>query len=97
MIKKLTFIFIGLISATAFAEYRVYQYVIKNNISTAQDQPNSHMVTSTLNPVAYQAYYGGMRNLTIDLLRTWICPGHTGHQKKLCPSPYDTIIERTIQ
>lgn len=78
---------------TANAEYRVFQYLVKNKIKTAKDQQNSHMVISTLNPVSYLAYHGGKSLINIDLMRTWMCPGHTGHRKEVCKSPYSNIFE----
>lgn len=97
MIKAiLTFIFI-FITGQSFGEYRVYQYIVKNKIKTAKDIPNGHYVLSTLNPVSYVAYNGGSLLIDVDLLRTWMCPGHTGKGKDYCPSPYDKIVERTIQ
>ena len=91
------FIFIFIFTRLAFAEYRVYQYTVKNKIRSSVDQPNSNLILSTLNPVSYLAYNGGSSLINIDLLRTWICPGHTGNRKDFCKSPYDKIIERAIQ
>jgi hypothetical protein len=71
------------------AEYRVYQYMIKQSPLQNRD-PQSYLVTTVLNPVSYQAYHG--QAVAIDLLRTWICPGHTGLQstghQPLCTGPY---------
>lgn len=49
------------------------------------------MVTSTLDPVSYTAYNGGNSMLSVDLLRTWICPGYTGGSKATCDSPYGKL------
>ena len=73
----------------ANAEYRVYQYVVSNRVEIA-DQPKSSVVLSTMDPVSYQAYNGGSSIVAVDLLRTWICPGHTG-KKDICPSPYSQL------
>lgn len=78
------------------AEYRVYQYVIKNKIVSAQDQSNSHVVISTLNPVSYVAYNGGSSLVSIDLLRTWMCPGDTSYRKNICNSPYGKLPEEVL-
>ena len=78
-------IFIILYSALSQAEYRVYQY----NVSQKQQNPldqNSHLVTSTLDPISYESYHGGDL-LRVDLLRSWICKGHTGRFKAPCPPP----------
>jgi len=100
MIKKLgitLIFFIICLPSLVYSEYRVFQYSIKNKITSAIDQPNSNIVLSTLNPVSYLAYNGGGSLMTVDLLRTWICPGHTGNKKDICPSPYDKIVERLIE
>lgn len=79
-------------SLNVSAEYRVYQYLIKNKITTASDQPLGVLKLSTLDPVSYLAYHGGRSLISIDLLRTWICPGNTS-KKVICPSPYTEIEE----
>lgn len=45
-------------------------------------------LVSTLNPQMFQSYHGGSF-VTVDLLRTWICPGYTGGRQKICDHPYD--------
>ncbi len=74
----------------AMAEYRVYQYLIKNR-DTYQEKDISYQELSTLNPVAYVAYHGGGETIKVDLLRTWICPGYTGKKQEFCPSPYEEL------
>lgn len=96
--KKILVLFISLmISQLCFCEYRVYQYSVKNKINTSKDQPNAKFLLSTLNPVSYLAYNGGSTLITVDLLRTWICPGHTGNRIDFCPSPYDKVLERLLE
>lgn len=89
MIKK-TLLF-SLLIANAHAEYRVYQYVVKNKVQTTNDQPVSQIITSSLNPQSYIAYHGGNQLISLDLLRTWMCPGSTAKMKKICPSPYGKL------
>lgn len=86
MMKLLLILF----ALPAFAEYRVYQYVIKNKVQTASDQPQSHVITSSLNPQGFVAYNGGGQLVSVDLIRTWMCPGHTA-KRPLCPSPYGQL------
>lgn len=76
-------------SLNVFAEYRVYQYIVKNKVPIV-DSPKSHLVTSTLDPVSYLSYHGGSTLLTVDLLRTWMCPGHTA-KKDVCDGPYKKL------
>ena len=76
------------------AEYRVFQYSIKSRINNSADQPNARIVLSTLNPISYLAYHGGGSLISADLLRTWMCPGHTGNKIAFCPSPYEKVVER---
>ncbi len=78
------------------AEYRVYQYLVKNNDSF-QEKDISYEVLSTLNPVSYKAYHGGQETIQIDLLRTWLCPGHTGGRKEYCESPYAKLLSESPQ
>ena len=86
MIKTLL-IFLAF-QTSAFAEYRVYQYVIKNKVSSSTEQIDSTIKISSLNPKAYIAYNGGSGLIDLELLRTWMCPGRTAGFKDLCPSPY---------
>ena len=85
----LSLLSIFIISPT-LAEYRVYQYLIKNQIETPDQKPGI-IVESTMDPVAYTAYHGGSELVSISLLRTWMCAGFTGKKKDLCNSPYNNL------
>ena len=73
----------------SWAEYRVYQYVIKAQNPFSINQ-KAYMVTSTLDPQSYLAYHGGTSTLKLDLLRTWMCKGNTSGQE-YCESPYSQM------
>lgn len=89
MIKTLLFISILSASHLAFAEYRAYQYIVKSNDPYAvATNAKAQYIVSTLNPQMYKSYHGGSF-ITVDLLRTWICPGYTGKGQKICDHPYD--------
>ena len=76
-------------SYNSFAEYRAYQYLVKTNDSYAvATKANAQYLVSTLNPQMFKSYHGGSF-VSVDLLRTWICPGYTGKQKPVCDHPYD--------
>lgn len=75
-----------LFSLNAHAEYRVYQYYVKSKLRMPTDQ-NGYLVTSTLDPVSYISYHGGNTSLKVDLLRSWMCVGHTGNKRELCQGP----------
>ncbi|MEX0798933.1 MAG: hypothetical protein WD025_05795, partial [Bacteriovoracaceae bacterium] len=79
----------------ARAEYRVYQYIVVNKVPI-QDQPKTSLVVSSLDPVSYISYHGGNSLINVDLLRTWICPGHTG-KKRFCQSPYARLPKEILQ
>ena len=91
----LTIIFLASISF-AHAEYRVYQYIVKNNIEN-ESSTKTNLITSTLDPTTYQAYNGGSNLVAVDLLRTWICPGNTGQFKQTCDSPYKKLTKEILQ
>jgi hypothetical protein len=76
---------------SALAEYRVYQYLVKSSDPYAvATKAQAQYITSTLNPQMYRTYHGG-NVASVDLLRTWICPGYTGSRKPICDHPYDKI------
>lgn len=76
---------LGLVlSLAAHAEYRVYQYLVRPRGSGVQSEARA--VRSTYPPVSFLAYHGGALALDLTLLRTWMCPGHTG-RRDICPSP----------
>lgn len=78
-----------LISTGALAEYRAYQYIVKSNDPYAvATNAKAQYIVSTLNPQMYKSYHGGSR-ISVDLLRTWICPGYTGKGQQVCDHPYD--------
>ncbi len=87
MIKILLFLF----CTNLFAEYRVYQYYVKPTLNQPQDA-NSHLVTSSLSPQSYLAYHGGATAIKVTLLRTWLCPGFTGKNRKICEGPYEKTL-----
>lgn len=89
MIKSFLFFTFYLIPSMSSAEYRAYQYIVKNNDPYAvATRAEAQYIVSTLNPQMYKSYHGGSF-LSVDLLRTWICPGYTGKGQKICDHPYD--------
>ena len=92
----LTTLLIIIYSKFSFAEYRVYQYVVKNKVNI-KDAPNSHLIISTLNPTTYIAYNGGSNLINVDLLRTWTCSGNTGQRLKTCDSPYGRLPAEVLK
>lgn len=73
----------------AFAEVRVFQYLVLNNVSSTPE-PSNQLMTTTLNPTAFVAYHGGEEVVSVDLLRTWMCYGNTSGQD-LCPPPMSKL------
>ena len=89
MIKGFITASILVLPLLAHAEYRAYQYIVKTNDPYAMaTKAKSQYIVSSLNPQVYQSYHGGSF-VTVDLLRTWICPGYTGRGQKICDHPYD--------
>ncbi len=87
---RLSLSFIVLVSSlSSWAEYRAYQYMVKTqDLYAVATKSNAQYIVSTLNPQMFQRYHGGSL-VTVDLLRTWICPGYTGSRKSVCDHPYD--------
>ena len=78
-----------IVSEDSLAEYRAYQYMVKTTDPYAvATNAKAQYTISTLNPQMYKSYHGGSF-ITVDLLRTWICPGYTGRGQKICDHPYD--------
>ena len=76
------------------AEYRAYQYIVKTQDPYAvATKSNAQYIVSTLNPQMFKSYHGG-HLVSIDLLRTWICPGYTGSRKAVCDHPYDKGVKQ---
>ncbi len=94
MIFSLRIFFISsylLYAATATAEYRAFQYSVRSTVEKKFDT-QSYLVISTLDPVSYRAYHGGAESLQINVVRTWMCLGHTGQGKDICQSPESLLI-----
>lgn len=85
--KKL--LLFSLLSFSALAEYRVYQYMVSPRFQ--RRTPSSIIVTSTLDPSSYLSYHGGQDALRINLLKTWMCKGHTGG-KSVCDDPMAKLL-----
>ncbi len=78
-----------IIASSTHAEYWAYQYLVKTRDPYATaTKADARYIVSTLNPQNYQRYHGGSL-VTVDLLRTWICPGYTGRGTVPCDHPYD--------
>jgi hypothetical protein len=89
LINALVFITFTLLATNVSAEYRAYQYLVKTNDPYAvATKAKAQYIVSTLNPQMYKSYHGGSF-VSVDLLRTWICPGYTGRGQKICDHPYD--------
>lgn len=74
---------------SSYAEYRAYQYMVKTfDPYAVATNANAQYIVSTLNPQMFKSYHGG-NYVSVDLLRTWICPGYTGQRKQVCDHPYD--------
>lgn len=71
------------LSLGAHAEYRVFLLRIAKR-SDAQDY---RLVTSTLDPLQYPGYYPLKPDELITYDDTWLCRGHTGYEKPICPNP----------
>lgn len=78
-----------LFTTSAFAEYRAYQYLVKTSDPFAKaTKAEAQYTISTLSPQMYGRYHGGSY-VSVDLLRTWMCPGYTGSRQAICDHPYD--------
>ena len=85
--KVLLSILLFITAQNGFGEYRVYQYYVINK-NNADSQ--GYIRASTLDPVSFLAYHGGNTLIDIDLLRTWMCKGHTAY-KTYCDSPLKSV------
>jgi hypothetical protein len=80
-------IFLIFYSAITFAEYRVYQYMIRDTKRAV-----SSVVSSSLAPQSFVAYHGGSANMKIDLIKTWRCMGNTSGHMPLCEPPESKMV-----
>jgi hypothetical protein len=87
---KILIFIILLFPNLCFAEYRVYQYIVKARKNLTYDA-KAYTVTSTLSPTGYLAYHGGKDSVKIDLLQSWICLGDTSNMKKHCTGPLNSF------
>ena len=87
---KRVFLLIILSHSSLHAEYRAYQYEIKPLLQ--QEQRDSYIITSTLNPVHFNIYHGGGSAFNISLIKTWMCHGHTGGFQDFCRSPGNEFL-----
>jgi hypothetical protein len=87
MIKKIFLIFLFSYSVITFAEYRVYQYMIRDN-----KRDVSSVVSSSLAPQSFVAYHGGSSNMKVDLIKTWRCMGDTSGHTPLCLPPESKMV-----
>lgn len=70
---------LALVPKHSYSEYRVYQYWVKS-----KSRDKAELVTTSLDPSAYLAYYGNEKETSINLMRSWICYGDTGGHKPPC-------------
>lgn len=57
----------------------MYQYWIKS-----KSRDKAELITTSLNPKAYLAYYGNEKEISLNLMRSWVCHGDTGGQRPPC-------------
>lgn len=74
----------------ALAEYRVYQYMVTDLLKADP----SRILTTTHNPRTVYSYQLNRQRYQASLMRTWMCPGHTGGKKELCASPYLAVLPK---
>ncbi len=89
----LTFFFYG---PSAFSEYRVYQYLVKNKNLNDADKTldnKSYFTTSSFDPATYLSYHGGSDSMKIELLKTWVCKGSTANRDTFCDGPAPALTE----
>ncbi|MCK6595158.1 MAG: hypothetical protein L6Q33_08160, partial [Bacteriovoracaceae bacterium] len=65
------------------------QYWVKS-----PDREKAELITSSLDPRAYIAYYGKGPGSTISLMRSWICYGDTGGH--LPPCTFEFIESKPV-
>lgn len=70
---------LALIPQNSHSEYRVYQYWVKS-----KSREKAELITTSLDPKAYLAYYGKENETSINLMRSWICYGDTGGHQAPC-------------
>ena len=88
-------VFVSL-AGPAWAEYRLYQYLIKpRQMETVGSPPQAYLTISSLDPISYQSYHGGTGIQEIGLLRSWMCMGHTGG-KESCLAPLDLFPKEPV-
>jgi hypothetical protein len=78
-----------LITPKSDARYRAFKYLIVDAVTNEE-----HTVISSLEPRVFINYYEAnrsFRNMTV--LSTWMCWGHTGYFKPICPDPRDEEAE----
>ena len=88
---------LNLFIISANAEYRVYEYltVSKGSLSSTS---SGKIIQTHLPPQAYLAYYGSRQVQSVELLRTWMCPGYTGQLLPPCLHPLDQWkIDQVLQ
>lgn len=76
------FLFLGLASVVAHAEYRMFTLKITN--TKTQDY---RLVDSTLDPIQYPYYYPVQKDEIVQYTDTWRCYGRTGGGQPPCPNP----------
>jgi hypothetical protein len=96
MFKRPALLLLGLLfSSYAHGEYRVYQYYVKAKVKNI-GSPNAQVVTSTLDPISYTAYYGGREMIEVNLLRSWMCMGNTANKPFCTISDGKELVEGPV-
>lgn len=75
---------IGLLTTTLFAEYRVHKLVITDAAGAKVKE-----VTSTLDHLQYNQYFDVPKTYNVQLVDSWKCYEFTGDFKPHCPNPKD--------
>ena len=92
--RSLHFLFIWMLMTSGIAQgsYRVYKLRVRHYDQTAKKKIN-RVVLTVMDPVQYESFNGGPRNMKVELEDTWYCPGDTS-SKRYCKKPKERV-ERT--
>lgn len=69
-------------SMETFGEYRAFRLRIFR-----PEDGTERFAQSTLDSIQYPAYFPLQKGETIEIQKTWRCPGNTGNFKSLCSPP----------
>lgn len=84
MTRFLSIISLLVLASPAAADYRAFLLSVQPN-TAFNPSALPYFVVTNLDSKQYTFLHGGPEVIQVIAMESWVCSGHTGHRKRMCP------------